>query len=430
MSLVRPTRTLRALLLEYAANVGQTPQLLEQIGNALLAVGHVEIARLCFRAAVDVQSTTSPSLADQLRVQSMQRQCSVPERQASIEQRIVAKAFFEPLFISYRRQAATPLPNLVVAPVSRPALASLFCYARWASGPLESILRRPVQSNPGYQYLEVLRRFGSYTPLLDPTQQSCGGGYFLSCGGMGIVIDPGFNFIQNFWAAGHRLDEIDCVCVTHAHDDHITDLIGLNSLFYRRYRFPKCRRTVRLYWSRGVARFFSGTGIGKSTHLKEKALLEARWNGGSVRPISLGMRGTLTVYPLTAKHTDLTGKKGVGLAMRFPATGGQRKTFVFTADTGWGKTLEASYRPFRQCDLLLVHIGSIAAKEILILDPQSKPGDYLYTSHLGLIGTARLINYLNPKKVLIGEFGEELAGLEEQVFETATGKLSDCCMLY
>ena len=42
----------------------------------------------------------------------------------------------------------------------------------------------------------ILRRWGSYTPGV--IQRSAGGGYFLNWDGKGVVIDPGFNFLDNF----------------------------------------------------------------------------------------------------------------------------------------------------------------------------------------------------------------------------------------
>ena len=48
----------------------------------------------------------------------------------------------------------------------------------------------------------------------------------------GIVIDPGFDFIQNFREAGFFLNDIDYILITHAHNDHSADLEALTSLLH------------------------------------------------------------------------------------------------------------------------------------------------------------------------------------------------------
>ncbi len=94
-----------------------------------------------------------------------------------------------------------------------------------------AFLKKELQKDYHVNYLEVLKRWNSYTPLI--ADNSRGGGYFLKLNGKGIVIDPGFDFISNFRARGHRFDEIDMVMVSHSHDDHTADLEAIISLLYR-----------------------------------------------------------------------------------------------------------------------------------------------------------------------------------------------------
>ncbi len=98
-------------------------------------------------------------------------------------------------------------------------------------------------------FLVVLRKWNSYTPSLpgqtglkDISVHSVGGGYFLYIQapenyletGYGMVIDPGYNFIHNFGAAGFCLDDIDGILITHAHNDHTNDFESLLTLLYQR----------------------------------------------------------------------------------------------------------------------------------------------------------------------------------------------------
>lgn len=64
--------------------------------------------------------------------------------------------------------------------------------------------------------------------------RAAGGGYFLNLGGGGCVVDPGYGFLENFYALKHTLKDIDCIVVTHFHDDHYADFLALLSLLYHR----------------------------------------------------------------------------------------------------------------------------------------------------------------------------------------------------
>ncbi len=125
-------------------------------------------------------------------------------------------------------------------------------------------------------FLVVLRRWNSYTPSL-PTdhqkmgglsQYSIGGGYYLFLQskegslnhGYGLVIDPGYNFIHNFGAAGFGLDDIDSILMTHAHNDHTNDFESILSLLYQRndkYRGHKSSKKVDLFLNVGSFKKFS-----------------------------------------------------------------------------------------------------------------------------------------------------------------------------
>ena len=80
----------------------------------------------------------------------------------------------------------------------------------------------------------ILRRWNSYTPIIAENYRiSKGGGYFFKTPDCGIVIDPGFNFIDNFKETGHQFHEIDHILITHAHNDHTADLESILTLLHQ-----------------------------------------------------------------------------------------------------------------------------------------------------------------------------------------------------
>ncbi|MFH1680695.1 MAG: MBL fold metallo-hydrolase, partial [Candidatus Eisenbacteria bacterium] len=82
--------------------------------------------------------------------------------------------------------------------------------------------------------LVVLRRWQSFAPRI-PRQggeRLRGGGYYLLWHGRGIVIDPGYDFIENFYDEGFSLADVHAVIVTHSHPDHDDDLSSLTTLIH------------------------------------------------------------------------------------------------------------------------------------------------------------------------------------------------------
>lgn len=96
--------------------------------------------------------------------------------------------------------------------------------------------------NEGDTKLYVLRRYNSYTPILPRNNEdSKGGGYFLIHKGKGIVIDPGYDFLENFLQHKYdkksdkffRLNHINAIIITHAHNDHYGDFDSIQNMVYQ-----------------------------------------------------------------------------------------------------------------------------------------------------------------------------------------------------
>lgn len=60
-----------------------------------------------------------------------------------------------------------------------------------------------------------------------------GGGFYIHYNGIGIVIDPGINFFENFHEYKLFIQDIDVVIVTHNHIDHNNDLPKILDMSYQ-----------------------------------------------------------------------------------------------------------------------------------------------------------------------------------------------------
>ena len=91
-----------------------------------------------------------------------------------------------------------------------------------------------------YYALTVLRRWQSFTPALSMGSEvgHKGGGYFVyktdKKGEIdeGLVIDPGFDFLENFFDEGFSIRDINAVLITHSHRDHASDFMSIVTLVH------------------------------------------------------------------------------------------------------------------------------------------------------------------------------------------------------
>ena len=285
-------------------------------------------------------------------------------------------------------------------------------------------------------FLAVLRRWNSYTPSLpNPdhkhpglSQYSVGGGYFLFLQspedslvpGYGLVIDPGYNFIHNFGAAGFALDDIDGILLTHAHNDHTNDFESLLSLLYQRNHRDmrkKAPKTVDLLLNVGSFKKFSNY-----LDLGRRDALDHVGNVIVMSPFQehhIPHRSDMecSILTLQTKHHEIvTADYALGFCVQI---GG--RTILFSGDTGWDFQMAARNENFLKrhgvftreeaekgnVDLLVAHIGTVTRNECTVSET-TPITDVFYSKHLGLLGTIAIGEQWKPRTCIISEFGEEL----------------------
>ena len=272
----------------------------------------------------------------------------------------------------------------------------------------------------------VLRKWNSFTPVVpnfDDSDDAVGGGYFIYHSGRGTVIDPGYNFIENFFSAGGRIVDIDNIVITHAHNDHTIDFESILTLIYQynaqnEKRSKRYHKKVNVYLNMGSFLKFSGILDLRNCPYIDRVIA---LNPGSRFALDDGLQ--MTVLP--AYHDEIVSKD-YSVGLHFSCKGDHRSrttNLLFTSDSGLfpqtiknnkvvadvrKKELYETYQiDLHNIDVLVPHIGSIKEREI---DPSlnAKLDEIIYPNHLGIIGTARMITSIRPKLVVLSEFGEEL----------------------
>lgn len=275
-----------------------------------------------------------------------------------------------------------------------------------------------------HNQLVVLRKWNSYTPILPVREDydSKGGGYFLKFQDTGIVIDPGYNFIENFLKAGFKLDDIDHIFVSHAHNDHTVELEGIFSLLYKRNKDSKTPKKIKLYMNLGSFKKFSGyfdlSNPTKEFYIDNIVMLNKHQ--------LFKLNDDIEVFTTQAQHHEMiTSKYAIGFTFILNVGGDEKRVVKFTCDTGWNFELEKQNQEqgetfkIDKVDILVAHLGSMKEKE---LNYDVKKGlqendNVLYKDHLGLIGMVAAIHFWQPELTLISEFGEELNAIRHKIAE-------------
>lgn len=211
----------------------------------------------------------------------------------------------------------------------------------------------------------VLRRWNSFTPALTSSiNPSKGGGYFLyltnNGKSLGIAIDPGYNFLENFLSSGFKIGDIDTVLISHAHPDHTDDMPKLISLFHEandklgKYHFNGDfnKRHRRLILSQGVYdQYYKGFIKPIQKALKDVIVLKP----GKSISLSLDKKHPIIIKAFPTYHGDLA--RGESLGFVFHIIDGESVIKVgYTGDAHWKEGLSEE---LKDCSIVCAHLGSV-----------------------------------------------------------------------
>jgi len=318
----------------------------------------------------------------------------------------------------------------------------------------------PKKSDENYFTFTVLRKWNSFTPIVGRGfRSSKGGGYFIKTGDKGIVIDPGFNFIENFMTNGYTFSEIDAVFITHAHNDHTADLDSLLTMLHKynddlyggelndpnfepkkgsvldkamskfNYtaemlhkdpqkmknvkdemdkRFPEVVKNITFYITTGTFKKYAGFfNLKKISNYKIVCIDSEHYEDKDSEPII--KIGDVGVKVIKAKHDDIiSDSTAVGFCF-------EQGDFVliYTGDTGfWDMQEEYKKLADRYSEksiTLVANIGGFKRSEMSYSQNNDIEKHY-YKNHLGRLGLAKLAEIIKPKLCIISEFGSEFDG--------------------
>ncbi|MBU0574207.1 MAG: MBL fold metallo-hydrolase [Candidatus Margulisbacteria bacterium] len=274
---------------------------------------------------------------------------------------------------------------------------------------------RTLDFKVGAGMLKTLHKWNSATPLFS-SGLSQGGGYFITLRSpsgetKGIAIDPGYDFYAIMRDFGLGIADIDAIIITHDHDDHTESMEGILSLLakYNDHNKEKCSKIIDIFGSAGTLLKFHGLLSALDPYGNKEINFNLLVPGNTLT--TSGTEDLLKKYgfiihvkPAYHRERWTNQESSVGLVIEtnLPTINNENLSIGITGDTRYEEKLG---REYKNCQLLLLNIGSIEKEE----------GQFL-SQHLGMLGCINLLKEARLGKPLLAvltEFGEEFLGKRE-----------------
>ena len=285
---------------------------------------------------------------------------------------------------------------------------------------------------PEIPEMYILRRWNSFSPILANEDQK-GGGYFIRTAHHGLIIDPGFDFIENFKnfedCKGKKLsfNLIDKVLITHAHNDHTADIESLLTLLskYNSHIVERSGgkiidgllKTIDFYMS--ISTYKKYVSI-FNLFSKERDNKKNYYTITIVKDKDIIPFKDINIEIIRAKHDDLqSDRDSLGFIIYDNAN---NLALLHTGDTGFDSKTGKYYKDIQNKlkkknneIVLLANIGGFKENEQFYCLDNYDNDTAFYPNHLGRLGLAKLIEILNPNICIITEFGEEFFGCRKKL---------------
>lgn len=242
-------------------------------------------------------------------------------------------------------------------------------------------------------YIICLKGWSSSTPeySLGIMEENikCGGGFFIHSDGLGIVIDPGIDFIKNLHAQGLFIQDIDYVIVTHNHIDHNNDLDKLIDM--------SIQSEKEICFLLDVSTYEKYKNELREIEKTKSSLIKKLYPTGKETILKIG--DSIVMEICETEHL-CDGSFGCKFEM-------SDKSIGYTSDT---KYTDAIGEFFSECDVMIANISETNIDDLLLRRRKK--------NHLGIYGVYSLIRK-NKKNNITCILAEFWGGLGDIRIETA-----------
>ena len=235
-----------------------------------------------------------------------------------------------------------------------------------------------------------------------------GGGIYLRYNNYGIVIDPGYGFVETMCKFGISIQDIDAIIITHNHIDHTNDMRILEDL---NHQFQPPRHIISWY-------------IDSMTNDLLYRGFNPNYNAckiinSSVFNIEEKVTDSISFTPFKTEHI-ISNNPGdydentFGMVLKLNVPSKPPIKIGYTSDTRYFDGLE-SY--FEKCDIIVANISGIYYDDYLLTKQKDK--------HLGYRGCYYLLQRLHnlPTIFIISEFWSGISDLRFDVCKALSSEL-------
>lgn len=245
-------------------------------------------------------------------------------------------------------------------------------------------------------FLLVLKSMSSSSPWIygySTNKEYNGGGFFLRWQGLGIAIDPGYNFSINLHKLGYSILDIDIVIVTHNHIDHNHDIRILDDL--NKSCWKEANHIIKWY----IDRFtydsscyflddYSMLGSSEKCNIITVGKCNQKYNVNDYIKLQL--------FPTFHMETNSGYRDDTfGVRIEFNDNKNHICKLSYTSDTKYEKSLESN---MRGSDIIIANISGIYEDDVKKLNYKKR--------HLGYYGCINIAENINKnlKLFLLSEF--------------------------
>jgi hypothetical protein len=265
------------------------------------------------------------------------------------------------------------------------------------------------RNNIRHNRMYVLKKFNSIYPAI-LSEESWGGGFFIRWLGKGIAVDPGYSFFRQLQHKGFNIYDIDCIFVTHAHDDHSSDIDTIFSILYKVNKLNLTRKKILLFGSDNVIKKYSYLSDYYKQHIFPlKGNSDAKKANNILKIMGILVR--IRTFDAFHNETPFYTNSCIGIFLElYSEHSSKRRCISFSGDTGFRKELVDQYSR-RESDIFVLNVGKIE-ENLRNYDE----------NHLGIFGCRKIVLGLQkkgniPKIIILSEFGVEMKGRRIEISE-------------
>jgi ribonuclease BN (tRNA processing enzyme) len=241
------------------------------------------------------------------------------------------------------------------------------------------------------------------------------GGLLLRHSGRTVIVDPGDNCICHLVGLGFNPYEITDVLASHAHSDHVGDLVtavsaAVNLALGRQRDSYIITSPMLVDYSTASSTKFGYTlpvfaWKGNVVALYREPVEARRFDGTVIHSCpSVSINEHLTVSAAEACHGQL---QVTGFVIDTPLG-----RLAYTSDTEYFDTLVERYRG---SDVLWMNMNTLSLESMRDLEPDPPCDAVPIHNHLGYVGVCRLIEEVRPRIAIVSHLGSQLLDKREAI---------------